>query len=57
MKLSKFVLPAIAALSLAACGNLSKVSKEGTTDNPVWPDAANHPASRWYSTWFLAKLG
>ena len=40
MKLSKFVLPAIAALALAACGNLSKVSKEGTTDNPVWPDAA-----------------
>ena len=40
MKLSKFALPAIAALALAACGNLSKVSKEGTTDNPVWPDAA-----------------
>ena len=39
MKLS-IILPVIAALTLAACGNLSKVSKEGTTDNPVWPDAA-----------------
>ena len=39
MKLS-IILPVIAALTLAACGNLSKVSKEGTTDNPVWPDPA-----------------
>ena len=35
MKLSTFVLPVIAAFALAACGNLSKVTKEGTTDNPV----------------------
>ena len=39
MKLSAITLPIIAALALAACGNLSKVSKEGTTDQPVWPDA------------------
>ena len=38
MKLSTFVLPVIAAFALAACGNLSKVTKEGTTDNPVWPN-------------------
>ncbi len=33
------MLPLVAALALAACGNLSKVTKEGTTDNPIWPDA------------------
>ena len=38
MKFSKLILPLAAALALAACGNLSKVSKEGTTDNPVWPN-------------------
>ena len=29
------MLPLVAALALAACGNLSKVTKEGTTDNPI----------------------
>lgn len=38
MNISKIALPLMAALALAACGNLSKVSKEGTTDNPVWPN-------------------
>lgn len=38
MKLSALILPVAAALALAACGNLSKVSKEGTTDSPVWPN-------------------
>ncbi|WP_416191851.1 outer membrane protein assembly factor BamE [Neisseria sp. CCUG12390] len=39
MKLSAIALPVIAALALSAC-NLSKVTKEGTTENPVWPDPA-----------------
>ncbi|MDO5679024.1 MAG: outer membrane protein assembly factor BamE [Pelistega sp.] len=25
------------ALMLSACGNLSKITKEGTSDNPIWP--------------------
>lgn len=29
----------LVAASLAACGSLSDVSPEGTTDHPVWPDA------------------
>lgn len=29
----------LAAAALSACGNLSKVTDEGTTDEPVWPDA------------------
>lgn len=37
MKLNKLLLPVILSTALAACGNLSKVSKEGTTDQPVWP--------------------
>lgn len=36
MKFTRVLLP-LAALTLAACGNLSHVTKEGTTDNPVWP--------------------
>ena len=28
------------ALTLAACGSLSKVSEQGTTEQPVWPDPA-----------------
>ncbi|MDO5680839.1 MAG: OmpA family protein [Pelistega sp.] len=28
----------MAALTLAACGNLSKVSSEGMTEDPIWPD-------------------
>lgn len=40
MKISAIALPLMAALALAACGNLSKVSREGTTENPIWPDAA-----------------
>lgn len=29
------------ALSLAACGNLSKITDEGTTDNPVFPEISD----------------
>lgn len=28
----------VAAAALSACGNLSQVTREGTTDDPVWPD-------------------
>lgn len=34
---SKAVLTVLAAATLAACGNLSNVSSNGTTDNPVFP--------------------
>ncbi|MDK7178300.1 outer membrane protein assembly factor BamE, partial [Micrococcus luteus] len=27
----------LSALVLSACGNISKVSSDGTTDQPVWP--------------------
>lgn len=41
-------------LSLAACGNLSKVSDEGTTDNPVFPKISesvfNHDGSQ-FGSW------
>ncbi|CAM5180322.1 hypothetical protein CDEF62S_01510 [Castellaniella defragrans] len=29
-----------AVLALSACGNLSSVTRQGTTDDPVWPDPA-----------------
>ncbi|HWK60587.1 MAG TPA: outer membrane protein assembly factor BamE [Eoetvoesiella sp.] len=29
------------AVALAACGNLSQVSDQGTTSEPVWPDPAS----------------
>ncbi|WP_373778867.1 OmpA family protein [Glaesserella sp.] len=42
------------ALAVAACGNLSDVSKEGTTDNPVFPDISkskfNHSGSQ-FGSW------
>ncbi len=42
------------ALAVAACGNLSDVSKEGTTDNPVFPDISkskfNHDGSQ-FGSW------
>lgn len=38
MKLMKLMLPLVAAATLAACGNLSHVSRDGTTDNLVWPN-------------------
>ena len=56
MKLS-IILPVIAALTLAACGNLSKVSKEGTTDNPVWPDAAKLPSVMMVLSMVLGRIG
>lgn len=37
MKLNKLLLPVILSTALAACGNLSKVNDNGTTDKPVWP--------------------
>ncbi len=41
MKLSHLLLTAVAAVTLSACGNLSNVSKEGTSDNLKWPDIEN----------------
>lgn len=42
------------ALAVAACGNLSKVSDEGTTENPVFPKIAesefNHDGSQ-FGSW------
>lgn len=39
-KLKYSALTILAAGMLTACGNLSDVSKEGTTDNPVFPDVS-----------------
>lgn len=54
MKLSRLLLTAIAATTLVACGNLSKVTDEGTSDNLVWPkiDEAvfNHDGSQ-FGSW------
>ncbi|UOO81453.1 OmpA family protein [Uruburuella testudinis] len=36
-QIAKYVLPFAAALVVAGCG-LSHVSKEGTTEHPVWPE-------------------
>lgn len=33
----KLVMITAAAIALSACGTLSNVSKDGTTDKPVWP--------------------
>ncbi|NLY64116.1 MAG: OmpA family protein [Alcaligenaceae bacterium] len=41
MKLSRFVVVSALASSLAACGSLSQVSPDGTTDMPVFPDIRN----------------
>lgn len=48
-----FLLSAV-ALAVAACGNLSKVSDEGTTENPVFPKISesefNHDGSQ-FGSW------
>lgn len=54
MKLSRFVLSTVAAATLAACGNLSNVTDEGTSDNLVWPKIEqsrfNHDGSQ-FGSW------
>ncbi|URL07478.1 OmpA family protein [Avibacterium sp. 21-595] len=54
MKLSHILFSAIAATTLAACGNLSKVNDDGTSDNLVWPkiedSTFNHNGSQ-YGSW------
>lgn len=54
MKLSRLVLSAVAAATLAACGNLSNVTDEGTSDNLVWPKIEqsrfNHDGSQ-FGSW------
>ena len=37
MKLSRILLSTVAIATVAACGNLSKVSDEGFIENPVFP--------------------
>lgn len=52
--LTRGALLSAVALALAACGNLSNVSKEGTTDNPVFPkideSKFNHDGSQ-FGSW------
>lgn len=54
MKLSHLLLSAVAATTLAACGNLSKVTDEGTSDKLVWPkideSVFNHDGSQ-FGSW------
>lgn len=54
IKLSRQLAFSLTAVALAACGNLSEVSKEGTTDNPVFPDISksqfNHDGSQ-FGSW------
>lgn len=46
--------PVLFITFLSACGNLSKVSKDGTTDNPIWPkidkSSFNHNGTQ-YGSW------
>lgn len=37
-KFKSLVIAGLSALALSACGNISKVTPEGTTDEPVWPN-------------------
>ncbi len=50
MKLSHLLLSVVAATTLAACGNLSNVTKEGTSDDVKWPQVDdskfNHDGSQ-----------
>lgn len=50
----RHVALSVMACALAACGNLSKVSDEGTTDNPVFPKISesvfNHDGSQ-FGSW------
>lgn len=54
MKLSHLLLSAVVTVTLAGCGNLSKVTDEGTSDNLVWPkldrSTFNHSGSQ-FGSW------
>lgn len=54
MTLSRGLLLTSIALAVTACGNLSKVSDEGTTENPVFPKISesefNHDGSQ-FGSW------
>ncbi|QIM68512.1 OmpA family protein [Basfia succiniciproducens] len=54
MKLTHLLLSAVAATSLIACGNLSDVTDEGTSENLVWPkideSRFNHDGSQ-FGSW------
>lgn len=55
--LLKTLLLGAATLSLAACGNLSKIDADGRTDNPIFPKAANakHAADAQYKGKWVQK--
>ena len=54
MKLVSILLSTIAVTTLAACGNLSEVNKDGSSDHLVWPkvsqDTFNHDGSQ-FGSW------
>ncbi|MDG6894796.1 OmpA family protein [Volucribacter amazonae] len=41
MNIKQLFFTSLVATSLVGCGNLSEVSDQGTTDNPVWPKIEN----------------
>ena len=54
MKLGRILLSTIAVATLASCGNLSEVNKDGSSDHLVWPkinqDTFNHDGSQ-FGSW------
>lgn len=54
MKLKYFLISTLAIATLSACGNLSNVSDQGTTDQPVWPnieDSTFNSNGSQYGSW------
>ncbi|SUB24217.1 OmpA family protein [Avibacterium avium] len=53
-KIARWTLPLLVASIITACGNLSDVKKDGTTDEPKWPkieDASVNYSGSQYGTW------
>lgn len=54
MRLVHSIFSVLSVVLLSACGNLSRVAADGTTDNPVWPgikqSGFNHDGSQ-YGSW------
>lgn len=51
MRLRQILTIALTVSTLMACGNLSDVSKQGTTDNPVWPEVKNSSFNGSWENW------
>lgn len=52
--LKKFTALSVLALTLSACGTLSDVKSDGTTDNPVFPkleDSTFNPDTKQIGSW------